>query len=192
MKTSLSVGHRALCEARLCELNKVDMNNLTEFAERRLAAAGLNPAAGEDVIQRAMVAILQGLESDQGGRVPRLMDIENQSAFLNYSRGVISSIIEAMGRKRELRAVHEPLEDSVIPAHRSPVSPAELAELSDLKSELFSRLRIRAPQRLQRTLDAWESVFTESDRIPAPGHRKYIREVKELAQTIIAEIGGLH
>ena len=61
MKSPLSLECRAFCEARSPELSRTDIANLREFAERRLAAQGLNPAAAEDVTQRALVAILQGL-----------------------------------------------------------------------------------------------------------------------------------
>jgi hypothetical protein len=192
MKAPLSLESRTRCEVRLSELTQTDITNLTEFAERRLAVTGLNPSAGQDVTQRALSAILQGLESDQGGRVPRLVDIENKATFLNFVRGAISSIMEAMGRKREFRTEHRLWADNV-PASvdGTTLSPSRNAELSDLRDQLFPRLRARAPRRLKRTIDAWEGVFTESDRIPAPGHRRYVSEVKSLAREIISELGGI-
>ena len=63
---------------RLNELTQVDIHNLTEFAECSLAVKGQNPTAGEDITQRALLAILRGLEMDQGGRMPRLVDMEIQ------------------------------------------------------------------------------------------------------------------
>ena len=192
MKAPLSLECRAFCEARLAELSRTDIANLREFAERRLAAKGLNPAAAEDVTQRALVAILQGLESGRNGRVPRLADIANKATFLNFVRGAISSVMEAMGRKREFRAVHKPWQDGVdASCDRATLNPSQNAEVSDLKDLLFPRLRARAPHRLRRTIDAWESVFAESDRIPAKGHRRYVGEVRNLAQAIIAELGGI-
>lgn len=123
---------------------------------------------------------------------PRLVDLENKSTFLNFLRGAISSIIEAMGRKRQFRAKHTPWEDGMPPAaDRVTLTPARNAELSDLREQLFPRLRARAPRRLKRTIDAWEAVFSESDRIPARGHRRYVREVKGLAQEILTELGGI-
>jgi hypothetical protein len=170
----------------------MDLANLTEFAERSLAAKGLNPSAGEDATQRALAAILRGLESDQGGRVPRLVDIENKDAFLNFVRGAVSSIIEAMGRKQQFRNEHELWQDGMaVSEPGSQLTPSQLAELSDLRDQLFPRLRAQAHRRLRRTIDAWEPVFTESDRIPAPGHRSYVREVRELAQEIVTELGGI-
>ena len=176
MKAPLSLDSSARCEVRLNELSPADIANLTGFAERRLAVMGLSPSAGEDATQRALVAILQGLESDQGGRTPRLVDLENKSTFLNFVRGAISSIIEAMGRKRQFRAKHTPWEDGMPPAaDRVSLTPAQNAELSDLRGQLFPRLRARAPRRLKRTIDAWEAVFSESDRTAITFSPPYFR-----------------
>jgi len=68
---------------------------------------------------------------------------------------------------------------------------AKDAEWHDLRDQLFPRLRARAPKRLLPTIDAWEPVFTQSDRIPAPGQRSYVREVRDLAKEVLSEIGGL-
>jgi len=191
MKTPLSLECSARCKVRLSELSQADITNLTEFAEHRLAAQGVNPSAGEDVTQRALTAILQGLESDQGGRTPRLVDLENKSTFLNYVRGAISSISEAVARTHKRRINYRPLDKAASTRDEAMRTPAENAEMSDLQEQLFPRLRAQAPRRLRRTIDAWESVFKESDRIPAPGHRKYVGEVKGLAQEIISELGGI-
>jgi hypothetical protein len=192
MKTPFSVECRARCEVRLSELSPADIANLTEFAERSLKAKGLNPSAGEDVTQRALVAILRGLESDQGGRMPRLVNLENKETFLNFVRGAVSSIAYAMGRSPQSRTDYEPWQDSLAVVNaEDPLTPAKDAELSDLRDQLFLRLRARAPRCLTRTIDAWEPVFTESDRIPSPGHRVHVVEVKRLAQEIITELGGI-
>lgn len=61
MKTPLSLESRNRCEARLGELSQADMTNLTEFAEHRFVAQGVNPVnplAAEHVTQRALAAIL--------------------------------------------------------------------------------------------------------------------------------------
>ena len=192
MKNPLSAEDRTRCEVRLSELERRDITNLTEFAERTLVSRGLNPSAGEDVTQLALMAILQGLESDRNGRVPRPVDLENKDTFVNYVRGAVSSIIEGMGRKQMFRAEHEPWEDDqASPEDRFTPTPAQTAEMTDLKDQLFLQLRQRAPRPLQRTIDAWESVFTQSDRIPAGGHRRNVGRVKNLAQTIISELGGI-
>ena len=192
MKTPFSVECRARCEVRLSELSPADIAKLTEFAKRSLAAKGLDPSAGDDVTQRALAAILQGLESDQGGRMPRLVNLENKGTFLNFLRGGVSSITYSMWRSPKSRTEDEPWQDGVSVANdKLALTPAKNAELRDLRDQLFLRLRARAPRCLMPTIDAWEQVFTESDRIPSPGHRIYVVEVKRLAQEIITELGGI-
>lgn len=66
MNTPSNQDLRAAEEARLGEIDPVRINQLTQFAERRLAAMGLPPSAGEDVTQRALAAVLRGLESGRG------------------------------------------------------------------------------------------------------------------------------
>jgi hypothetical protein len=184
---------RAGCEVRLNELEQSDIADLTHFAECRLASLGLPPSAGEDVTQRALLAILRGLESDQGGRMPRRENIEHKEAFLNWLRGAISSIIEAMGRKREFRNPHAEWDDN---DGRSNIAldktPSSQAELNDLATQLFDRLRQRTPKRLHPTIAAWEHVFDQSDRIPdVKGRRKYVHQIRYLARDIVSELGGI-
>jgi len=99
MKTPFSLECSARCEVRLNELSPADIANLAEFAKRRLRNKRPISSVGDDVAQLALVAILRGLESDQGGRMPRLVDVENKGTFLNFVRGAISSVIEATERK---------------------------------------------------------------------------------------------
>ena len=185
---------RAGCEARLSELEQTDIANLTQFAEYRLANAGLPPSAGEDVTQCALLAMLRGLESDQGGRLPRLENTQTKEAFLNWLRGAICSIIEAMGRKKQFRNPHAAWDDNVGTGnsdHRMP-SPSEQAEVHDLAIQLFDRLRERTPKRLHPTIAAWEHVFDQSDRIPdVKGRRKYVHQIRYLARDIVSELGGV-
>lgn len=191
MNTPTSPEFRIRCDLRLGELVQSDLVNLAQFAECRLAAQGLNPSAGEDVSQRALMAIMRGLRTDQGGRVPRLVDMENKEAFLNFIRGAISSIIHSMTCKREARTTHTPLDTLAYAIADARPNPEKAVELNDLKARLFPQLRTRAPQRLRRTIDAWEPIFTESDRIPAAGHRSYVKEVQHLAKEIVSELGGI-
>jgi hypothetical protein len=190
MQTTNTETH-ARCEVRLSELERSDITNLNEFAECRLAIKGLDPSGGQDATQRAFAAILRGLESDQGGRVPRLVDVETKEAFMNYLRGAISSIVEAMGRKREFRRESEPWMDTLGEIDRNAPNPANLAELSDVRDHLFEQLHARAPRHLKRVLAAWKPIFAESDRIPGAGNRRYATEVKALAREIITELGGI-
>jgi DNA-directed RNA polymerase specialized sigma24 family protein len=179
-----------LCEALLQQITEQDIANLTEFAECRLVALGLSPASAEDVVQRAFESILRGLESDQGGRRPRLVDVVNKEAFLNYLRGAVSSKAEAATRRRELRHVHEPYEESLGESGSGAAdSPVMAAEFGDLAQELFARLRQRAPARLKETIDAWESVYWDTDRIPTVnGQRRQAGEVRQLAQSVMLEL----
>ena len=190
MSSPFSPEYKALCEARLGEITEADCADLTDFAERRLVAAGAPPSCGEDVTHRAFHAVLMGLETDQGGRKPRLVDINDKPAFLNYLRGIISSLVYAMTRKRRHYHVkHEKWDDNIAVPNAVAHSPAKEAALRDLGEQLFPRLRSQAPRRLLPTIAAWESVFLESDRIPARGHRKYVREVRDLAKRVLTELG---
>ena len=180
-----------LCEARLNEITEADNANLTEFAECRLVVVGVSPSYGQDITQRAFQQVLQGLETDQDGRRPCLDDLIDKPAFLNYLRGVISSNIFAMttkcGFKKE--AGHKPWHDEMPTAFDAGTSPGKRAEFSDLRDQLFRRLRKRAPKRWLRSIDAWELTVEYSDRIPTKGHRKYGGEIKHLAQEVLSELG---
>ncbi len=183
----------ALCETRLREFTAADSADLSEFAECRLIVNGISPTNGEDVTQRALQLVLQGLETDKGGRRPRLVDLTDKSAFLNYLRGVISSVVYGMTRKSGFGAdctFDEDDEELNEFVHDSGTG-ARTLELNDLRDQLFPRLRARAPKRLLPTLEAWEPVFTQSDRIPARGQRSYVREIRALTKDVLSEIGGL-
>jgi len=191
MNQSFNRELAALCQMRLTEITDADSAALTQFAECRLMAVGVASSYGEDVTQRAFQAVLEGLEIRRHGRRPRLQDIESKSAFQNYMRGVISSTIGVMTRKRGFRSEHLQWDDNIhtmVPGGRSPTVEAVMRNLQE---ELFPRLRARAPRRLLPTIAAWESVFLYSDRIPAIGQRKYVREVQKLAQEVITDLGGL-
>jgi hypothetical protein len=56
---------------------------------------------------------------------------------------------------------------------------------------LFNKLRERAPKHLLPTIDAWEKVSDETDRIPTPGPRRYATKVREMAAEIVQEIDGI-
>jgi hypothetical protein len=180
-----------LCQARFGEITDADIAALTEFAERRLVEIGVPPSCGEDVTQRALHAVLHGLEKGHGGRKPRLVDVNDKTAFLNYLRGIVSSLLYSMTRTRGFRTTQQWDDRGPSPDAGRP-SPANEAALRDLGEQLFRRLRARAPQRLLPTINAWEAVFLSSDRIPARGHRKYVREVRNLAQEVLSELGELH
>jgi hypothetical protein len=190
MSTSYGPELARLCKARLGEITDADIAALSEFAERRLVELGVPPSCGEDVTQRALHAVLYGMEKDRGGRKPRLVDVNDKTAFLNYLRGIVSSLLYSMTRTRGFRTTQQWDDSGPSPDAGRP-SPANEAGLRDLGEQLFRRLRARAPRRLFPTINAWEAVFLSSDRIPARGHRKYVREVKKLAQEVLLELDGL-
>lgn len=184
----------ALCEARLGEFTRADSADLAEFAECRLIVNGISPTNGEDVTQRALQLVLQGLESDQGGRRPRLVDLTDKSAFMNYLRGIISSLVYGMTHKSGFGAdctFNEDDEEQTDLVHDQGAG-AKTPEWNDLRDQMFPRLRARAPSRLHPTINAWEAVFTQADRIPAPMGPDHAREVRNLARTVLTELGELH
>ena len=103
MSTPFGLELVRLCKVRLGEITDADIAALTEFAERRLVEIGASSSCGEDVTQRALHAVLHGLEKDQGGRKPRLVDVNDKTAFLNYLRGIVSSLLYSMTRTRGFR-----------------------------------------------------------------------------------------
>jgi hypothetical protein len=191
MKSPYSPELSGLCETRLDEITKADSANLTEFAECRLVALGVSPSHGEDMSQRAFQQVLQGLETDQGGRRPCLEDLVDKPAFLNYLRGVISSLIYGMTSKCGFRTTHKAWEDEMLTPSGGGPSPAKEAELNDIRDQLFRGLRAHAPRRWLRSINEWEPVFVYSDRIPSRGHRKYAREIKRRARKVLSDLGGI-
>ena len=191
MKSPYSPELSRLCELRLNEITDADCASLEEFAECRLVPMRISPSYGQDVTQLAFQQVLQGLETDQGGRKPRLEDLFSKPAFLNYLRGVISSIIHGMTTKGGFRTAHKPWDDEMLTPDGGGVSPAMDAELNDLRDQLFRRLRAHAPRRWLRSIDEWESVFAYCDRIPSKGHRKYAGEIKRQARKVISDLGGI-
>jgi hypothetical protein len=189
MKSPYSPELSGLCEARLSEIDEADNASLAEFAECRLVVLGVSPSYGQDITQRAFQQVLQGLETDQGGRRPCLENVIDKPTFMNYLRGVISSIIFGMTSKCGFRTEHRPWDDELATRHDAGISPSKQAEFNDLRDQLFRRLRAHAPKRWLPSIDAWETTVEYSDRIPTKGHRKYGREIKHLAQEVLSELG---
>ena len=180
---------QTISELRLGEITKADITRFTEFAEFRLRRINIPISLGEDMVLLSLFCILKGVGT-KNGRRPKDRDVVDQPAFQNYVRGVINSKIDATRRERHKKHRHleVPLDDAVEVA-TTQLNPAEEAEINDLKSEIFKRLQQRAPARLLPTIAAWEAVFASSDRIPAVnGKRKYVMEVRKLAQVIMKEL----
>lgn len=187
------------CEARLGELTDSDLTDLRYFTQRRLLRSGLAADLARDIVQTSLQSVLQGLESTDQGRRPRPEDTETKEAFANYLRGVVNSKVDALSRCRQfkVRLVESTVEDSstvggvdsgvVLTAPEPP--PDEQAGWDDYRNAVFTRLRQRAPQRLHRDINKWETQFLSSKTVPARG-RNYV-EIKELAQEVVAELGGI-
>jgi len=201
MNPPLTPEAKQSCEARLNEIGKAEISALTAFAEIRLMRLNRSSCEGEDLVQSAILAVVRGLESDQVGRRPRPEDIVDKDAFVLYLQGVILSLLQCMTKSREIKAYHK--HHQILDEHgadenergvilASPTQDvAAQAEWDDLQEVLFSRLRQRAPSRLHRTIDAWDQVFQDSDRIPADTFRKYVVELRGLAREVLQEIGGV-
>jgi hypothetical protein len=187
------------CERLLHEFanSRAELEDLRNYAELRLTRLFLPPTLGEEIVQRAFLRVLQGLESGREGRRPRPQDLLTPATFKKYMHSVIYSLIEAVARSHEVRLVHVPIAEAglgecsggVIIASTS--STVDEVHLQDLKRALFERLRERTPRYLQTTIEAWEQVFLSSDRIPSPGPRRYATEVREVAAKIVRELGGI-
>ena len=170
---------RKLLEDRLSEFGDAERMALVQFSERSLAELHRPHDLGAELFHQAFYEVMSG------SRQPRRENVESSKAFLNYLRGAVSSNINAFKRRwhREVLAEH-PYET----AADLTADPAKDAEISDAKTELFRLLRIRAPGRLIPTIDAWEKVFPGD--IPAiNGYRKYVFEVRQIAQPLFKELG---
>lgn len=189
MNEMFSRGFALLWQTRLAEITADDRAALLQFAECLLVERGISSSYGDDITQRAFEAVLVGLRGSEGGRKPRRTDVSTKPAFMNYMRGIIASLVYALTQRKEIRKWHQPWSDNMAPTWNDQLTPANLAELQDLRQQLFPRLRARAPKRLLRTIDAWEAVFLHTERIPARGHRKYVCEVRALAQQVLVELG---
>ena len=142
-----------------------------------MAHFGLNFEDALDLYQQAVYAILHG-------RNPNSADLADRDAFLNYIRGAINSVVEGWARTFR-REGKKNCSLDLIPELVAPVDTN--VEFSDLKEQLFARLRRRAPARLLPTIDAWEKA--PDGRIPCVTSRKHVFAVRQMAQRIAVELG---
>lgn len=167
-----------LVMARLQELTRSKIAELSRFAQWRLDSYHVTDSSGEDIAQSCFMSILGG------DRKPRMIDVMDADAFQQYLHWMIKSKVEAAGRRQSLNLI--PLDDDIPQVDGSPASAAIMA---DLKLHLFAELKEQAPRRLQPTIGAWEGEFFQADRIPAiNGYRKYACEVRELARGIVSSL----
>ncbi|MGV3756012.1 MAG: hypothetical protein ACO1QS_11570 [Verrucomicrobiota bacterium] len=175
---------------RLHELNTQDLNSLTSFAEHRLRRrAELHcplPAhyGGADLVQTALMKVLQGCNSPEIGRQPRIEDVRSKPEFLSYLGGVVNSLISAEHEPTSLAPAF--MAASVCP---SP-SPAELAEYNNLTAELLKQLQVKTSSMpaLQEVLQAWEENIRDGGTVPHLGHYKRAYRVRQLARKILLNL----
>jgi len=180
---------RLCCEQHLAGITNEDLHTLGLFAESRLLSLGLSASLAEDMVGKALAAVVSGTEPARGGRKPRPEDVANKEAFLNYLRGAISSVVEAGTRRQRYISVSLNEPGKTEPALTSRTAPETDVEIRDYAFELFSRLRTRAPSHLQPTLEEWEATFAWADRVPSSSSRKHAYELRKLAREVVAEIG---
>ena len=186
---------RALTTQQLNQLTQTDLNKLAEFAERRMGGLPRARVAAEDVVQKALLAILRGTRKGGEGRRPPREAVRNKDAFLHYVRSAINSVVEAMRRPRELRFIHETIDRQMDPeSHERVIVPAALPSpdtdpaMVDLKQELFSRLRKMAPARLLPTIAEWEKTFFWETQVPVRKDRHHRDQVRLLAMRVLRQI----
>jgi hypothetical protein len=184
------------CLELILHLDDQMKGQLREFADSHLAKRGLWATTGRDLVQDALLAILCGFQTGPHGRHPRAEDLADSSAFANYLRGVLWSLIEAETRKRRHWPAHEPLsaenndgEDRELWLDLNAANPADETSFADLKNEFFRRLRARCPGYLMPLAARWESVFP-GDGIPLNGaHRRHRAKLLGLARKTLQEMG---
>lgn len=175
---------------RLNEISAQDLTSLTSFAENRLRrrAEHRRPLptyyAGADLVQTALLKVMQGCASPETGRQPKAEDLRSKAEFLSYLGGVINSLISA---------IHEPpllapalMEASVCP---NP-GPAEQADYNNLTSELMKQLRTRTGNMpaLQEVLQEWQKSIRDGAQVPHLGHYKRAHRVRQFARHILLNL----
>jgi hypothetical protein len=129
------------------------------------------------------------------GRQPNNEHVQSKSAFLHYLRSAINSVIDGMGRDRELLCFHESIHETKQSkeCHTTIVLTADAssdadAGMIDLKLELFKRLRRDAHRKLLPVIDEWEKTFFWANHVPCRRKREFVRQVRLLAIRILKEL----
>src|SRR5208282_6545428 len=91
------------CETRLNELSKDDILELTKFAQFRLLGLGRAADGGQDLAQAALLAVVEGLETDKHGRHPRPEAVADKQSFIIYLKGVIKSLLHNQTKTHEMK-----------------------------------------------------------------------------------------
>ena len=190
---------RQRCERLLHELanSPAELADLQDYAELRLTRLFLPRTLGEEIVQRAFLCLLQGLESEKQGRRPRAQDVATPATFKKYMHSVVYSLIEAVARSHEVRLPHLPIAEAGLGEGSGGVAIEAMSSTVDevhwrgLKRKLFERLRAHTPHYLRTTIEAWEPDFLFAERIPTPGPRRYATEVRKAAAKIVRGLGGI-
>lgn len=175
---------------RLNEISAQDLTSLTSFAEHRLRrrAERHRPLpiyyAGADLVQNALLKVMQGCTSPETGRQPKAEDLRSKAEFLSYLGGVINSLISA---------IHEPplsapelIDGCACP---SP-DPAEQANYNNLAAELLNQLQTRTGNMpaLQEVLQEWQKSIHDGAEVPHLGHYKRAYRVRQIARQILLNL----
>jgi hypothetical protein len=167
-----------------------DVRSLTLFADCLFRQRGLESSratTGEDLGQEAVRAVLIGLEDKGNGRRPRLVDVADKDAFLNYLRGIVHSKFNALMRPVQPPTI--PMADAENTCSSAAASPSAEAAMTDLKNEILRRVRARSSRHLATTITAWEHEFADCDRIPIlNGSRKNAFRVRRIAAQVVKEL----
>ncbi len=175
----------------LNQLTRQDLLGLAKFAQNRLRQAGLVGTSSEDLVQRALHRVIAGA-TGRGGRHPRLIDLAESAAFLNYLRGVIRSLVDTQRDLQENQFAHQTWEDDLAGGQTAEMTIGTInreLEFRDLVAVLHSRLKDRVPTRLHKILRDWKAQQFDSDTIPLGGqHRRFRAELRTFAATVLNEI----
>lgn len=196
MRTAFAAGGRAPGDAQrrfapdlravqtaLGGITPRDLRALAAFAGRLLDRVGLPGHLGEDLAQRAILAVLVGGRSKLRGRHPRPADLTSPMALLNYFRGVICSLVHGQRSRSENRFIHTAFEEATA---RCPAAGRDL-EFEDLAQTFYEHLRARVPPRLRSVLEDWrEERFAY---IPlGDQHRRRRSELRRIAAEVLREL----
>jgi len=192
-KDPASPSQRAVWDA-FARLTQEDFGDLASFAGHQLRAVHLPDSLGEDLVQQAMVAVAVGARDRSQGRHPRPVDVAQHPQFLNYLRGIISSLVESHRSRLENHYPHSTWEewmpdDAAGEEGKANTKVDEEVAFHDLSDLFLRRLALRTPARLRQLLSAWEEQQFSSDNIPVVGrHRRLRAELRALAADVMREL----
>lgn len=187
-------GKQAVWDA-LAGLTSGDFRTLATFAARQLGRMGLPAGTAEDIVQQALLTLAVGAGNGSRGRHPQPGDLADHGAFLNYLRGILSSLIDSQRKLRENRFAHTRWEDgqmrlSLHPGFSTGHNVSAEVAFNDLTELLYTRLSRRVPAWLRPPLNAWREQHFQSEQIPLDGaHRQLRLELRLLAAQVLSELG---